>query len=54
MNEEQLAAAFTEWARQYQADPDSFDADALNGDTDDYGHRCARKLLRLLEEQAAT
>lgn len=51
--EQELAAAFTEWARQYQADPDGFDEGAIDGDVSDYGTRCARTLLRILDELAA-
>ena len=55
MDEEQLAAVFTEWERQYREDPAAF---ATAGDqaaltVDDYGHRAARTFLRLQEEIAA-
>jgi hypothetical protein len=47
----ELEAAFDEWLRQYQEDPESFeDYDAPDADTRTYGQNCARYLIRMLGE----
>lgn len=55
MDEERLAHAFAEWRRQYETDPDAFMAadEVAVLPVDDYGHRCARTLMRILGELRA-
>ena len=49
---ERSAKAFTEWQRRYRDKPDGFlsDEDVAALTVDDYGHRCAATLVRLLDE----
>lgn len=58
MNEEELAAVFTEWLRQWREDPEAFEASdkglqIADDEVDDYGHRCARAFLRIQAELTA-
>jgi len=53
--DEDLAAAFNEWARQYREEPEKFlsheetDAQPLDGD-DSYGAQCVRTIRRIEKE----
>lgn len=55
VNADALPAAFTEWMRQYNADPAQFASDWLDGstDADDYGANASAFLLKLLRSQGA-
>jgi hypothetical protein len=49
---EEIAAAFTEWERRYQDDPESFAPE--NGTPQDYGQVCAPFFIQILAEVKAT
>ena len=51
-NIEELAAAFTEWERQYREDPEEFMSrqDTANQSTKTYGEACAPYFVKLLRE----
>ena len=47
-----LAAAFSEWMRRYQEEPERFysEAETLACDTDDYGTSSVKYLVKILGE----
>ena len=49
---EKLAAAFSEWMRRFQEEPERFysEAETLACDTDDYGTSSVKYLVKILGE----
>lgn len=49
---EQIAAAFTEWMRRYEADPEGFETlqESLTKGADDYGQSVTPYFLAILAE----
>jgi transposase-like protein len=52
----QIAAAFTEWMRRFQENPDKFLSDqaTMTQDSSTYGTECAPYFLSILAEQGQT
>ena len=55
VTQSELAAAFTEWRRRYEEEPDRFmtEAATLAAGAENYGEACAPYLLAILAEQKA-
>ncbi len=50
MTKDELAAIFTEWWSQWEADPDSFSTIGSMRSAETYGERCAEEFLRIKAE----
>lgn len=53
VNTDQLAAAFAEWRRRYEEDPEAFlvEMETRAQGPKSYGQQCAAYLLKLLQPQ---